>query len=70
MFSIAYESLMNGSDFVREPFSRNSRLIDILLGIGENPGTVRHPDPNGPNALTDDDIRKFMNWIDLGGQYR
>ena len=70
MFSIAYESLMNGSDFVREPFSRNSRLIDILLGIGENPGTVRHPDPNGPNALTDDDIRKFINWIDLGGQYR
>ncbi len=69
LFSNAYMNLMNGSDLVREPFSRRSRLIDKLMGIGDGfAGAGRHP--QGDQALTDDELRKFINWIDLGGQYR
>lgn len=68
LFSIAYTNLMDGNDLVREPFSRKSRLIDKLLGIGDFQGGGRHP--QGEDALTNEELRKFMNWIDLGGQYR
>lgn len=70
LFSIAYESLMNGNNLVQEPFARRSRLINILLGISDIPGSIRHPAPGTPEALTDDEIRKFINWVDLGAQYR
>lgn len=65
LFSIAYMNLMNHGDLVREPFSRNSELIDKLLGIEEFQGAGRHP-----ADLTDEELERFMNWIDLGGQYR
>ena len=68
LFSIAYMNLMSGNAFVREPFSRKSSLVDKLLAINSFQGQARHP--NGVNALTDDEIRRFINWIDLGGQYR
>ncbi len=68
MFSIAYMSLMEGNDLIREPFSRRSRLADKLLGISDFQGGGRHP--GGDQALTDDELRKFLNWIDLGAQYR
>ena len=68
LFSIAYVNLMDGEGLVKEPFSRKSFLIDKLLGIEKAQGSGPHP--NGNNALTPDEIRKFMNWIDLGAQYR
>lgn len=67
LFSLAYMNLMNGG-FVSEPFSRNSELIDKLLGIDDFQGAGRHP--AGADSLTSDELRKFINWIDLGGQYR
>ena len=67
-FSQAYSNLMQSDTYVREPFSRKSRLIDRLLGIGEYAG--RGPHPTGEQALTSDELRKFICWIDLGGQYR
>ncbi|MGH7456122.1 MAG: hypothetical protein ACRENG_32510, partial [bacterium] len=49
------------------PFARNSYLIDVLLGTGDRKALGPHP--NGPNTLAKEDIRKFITWIDLGGQY-
>jgi hypothetical protein len=75
-FSVAYENLMNGSRNNRElvnvssvPFSRRSYLVEVLLGIGarKEKGLGAHPD--GAQALTKEEIRKFITWIDLGGQY-
>lgn len=68
LFSNAYVNLMNATELVREPFSRRSKLIDKLMGIDDFQGAGRHP--GGAEALTDDELRKFINWIDLGGQYR
>ncbi|RMF69300.1 MAG: hypothetical protein D6743_02055 [Calditrichaeota bacterium] len=68
LFSLAYLNIFRMENFGSTPFSRKSRLVDKLLGIDEFQGAGRHPD--GANALTDDEIRKFMNWIDLGAQYR
>jgi hypothetical protein len=75
-FSVAYENLMNGSRNNRDlvtvssvPFARRSYLVDVLLGIGarREKGLSAHPD--GAQALTKEEIRKFITWIDLGGQY-
>ncbi len=67
----AYHSLLSSTRnprLVVAPFSRRSLLADRLLGVGRAQGGVRHPD--GQFALTQDEIRKFINWIDLGAQYR
>ncbi len=67
----AYRNLLSSSRdprLVVAPFSRRSYLADKLLGVGRLQGAGHHP--NDDNALTDDEIRKFINWIDLGGQYR
>lgn len=66
-FSIAYDNMMN-RNLVDEPFSRRSRLADKLLGIDEFAGAGTHP--GGANALTQQELQKFIIWIDLGGQYR
>ncbi len=73
-FSVAYENLMNASRNNKEmvnvsnvPFARNSYLGDMLLGLGDR--KTLGPHPNGLNALTKDEIRKFITWMDLGGQY-
>ncbi|MDZ7361221.1 MAG: hypothetical protein ONB46_10905 [candidate division KSB1 bacterium] len=72
-FSVAYENLMNARRNNKQvvnvnsvPFSRNSYLIDVLLGLG----TRKSPHPDSANALTKEELRKFITWIDLGGQYR
>jgi len=76
-FSVAYENLMNANrsnkDMVNVnsvPFSRNSYLIDVLLGLGARKTQGKGPHPDSANALTKDELRKFITWIDLGGQYR
>lgn len=70
-YSLAYENLMSSSrrlvNISGPPFSRKSKLIDVLLGIGDREGAGPHP--TGENALTPEEIRKFIVWIDLGGQY-
>ncbi len=73
LFSLAYLNIFrmedeSGNRFHNTPRSRESRLINKLLGLQDFQGAGRHP--QAENALTDDEIRKFMNWIDLGAQYR
>ncbi|MFQ5649859.1 MAG: hypothetical protein ACE5IY_07945 [bacterium] len=73
LFSLAYLNLFEmednaGSRFRSTPRSRKSRLINRLLGLEEFQGAGPHPD--GENTLTDDEIRQFVNWVDLGAQYR
>jgi hypothetical protein len=66
----AYRNLLSSSRnpmLVVAPFSRKSFLADKLLGVGR---AQQGPHPIGANALTKDDVRKFINWIDLGAQYR
>ncbi len=70
-YPIAYRNLLSSSRdprLVVAPFSRRSYLADKLLGVGRAQGRGRHP--QGENALTDDELRKFLYWIDLGAQYR
>jgi mono/diheme cytochrome c family protein len=77
LFSIAYTSLVGDmdeetegrqNDYVQEPFSRRSLLIDILLGLGNTPFPTRHP--SDAFSLSDAELQKFINWVDLGAQYR
>ncbi len=74
-FSVAYENLMmaGGNPPMVEnnspPFSRRSKLADVLLGVGSRNGLGKHPAPSNVQALTQNEIRKFLNWMDLGGQY-
>jgi len=49
-------------------FSRRSRLIDWLLGVGSRSGQPPHPE--GGQALTPAEKRQFTVWVDLGAQYR
>jgi hypothetical protein len=74
-FSLAYQNLMSSSrnnlqmvENSNPPFSRRSHLANVLLGVGTRQGLPKHPE--GVNALTPEQIRKFITWIDLGGQYR
>lgn len=70
-YPLAYHNLISSSRnpaLVVAPFSRRSYLADKLLGVGRAQGQGAHP--NGANALARDEIRKFVNWIDLGAQYR
>ncbi|MFQ5603761.1 MAG: hypothetical protein ACE5HS_10875 [bacterium] len=67
-FSVAYVRLLEDSGYVRAPFSRRSKLIERLLGLGDY--QARGPHPAGEQTLNSDEVRKFINWIDLGGQYR
>lgn len=70
-YPIAYRSLLSSDRtprLVRAPFSRRSYLADRLLGVDDAQGLGPHPTEG--NALTPDEIRKFINWIDLGAQYR
>jgi len=71
-FPQAYLSLAGsmemGSAVVDPGFSRRSRLIDWLLGVGTRAGQPPHPD--GANVLTPVEKKQFTNWVDLGAQYR
>ncbi len=70
-YPIAYRSLLSSSTsprLVRAPFSRRSYLADRLLGVDDAAHLGKHP--INENALTQDELRKFITWIDLGAQYR
>ncbi len=70
-YPIAYRNLLSSSQnprLVVAPFSRRSYLADRLLGVDDAQGLGIHP--TGNDALTSDELRKFLNWIDLGAQYR
>ncbi len=70
-YPVAYRNLLSSSRnprLVVAPFSRRSFLADKLLGVGRAQG--QGPHPKAPNALTPDELRKFLHWIDLGAQYR
>lgn len=79
-FTVAYENIMGGSmrdngkeSYVRPAFSRRSRLIDVLLGFDAETGNALHPaaiDTTGQYGLTPDELQKFIQWVDLGAQYR
>ncbi len=74
-YSVAYENLMAAAgnppmvENHNPPFSRRSRLADVLLGVGSRNGRGKHPAPGTPQALTPNEIKKFINWMDLGAQY-
>ena len=52
----------------RPGFSRRSRLIDVILGVGSAAGDLAHPQDVA--ALTDEEKSWFITWVDLGAQYR
>jgi hypothetical protein len=39
-----------------------------LYGVGTRAGQPAHPD--GVNTLTPAEKKHFMNWVDLGAQFR
>ena len=59
---------MQGPQVVTPGFSRRSPLIDWLLGVGSRAGQAAHPD--AANTLTPAEKKQFMNWVDLGAQYK
>ncbi len=75
-FPVAYLSLvgdemMGGSAFVTVPFSRQSSLVDVVMGIGANQGQPPHPaELDSTRVLTPAEMTLLFRWIDLGGQYR
>lgn len=73
-YTAAYRNLMSTMrnnlrlvEVDNPPFARRSRLIDVLLGVGTRQGAGAHPDST--RALTAAEKRKFITWVDLGGQY-
>jgi hypothetical protein len=75
-FPVAYlslvgEEMMGGSEFVTVPFSRQSPLVDVVMGIGANQGMTPHPgELDSTRQLTPAEMTLLFRWIDLGGQYR
>ena len=75
-FPVAYlslvgEEMMGGSEFVTVPFSRQSPLVDVVMGIGANQGLPPHPaELDSTRVLTPAEMTLLFRWIDLGGQYR
>lgn len=75
-FPVAYQNLLSGDrsprlvETSRVPFSRRSFLVDFLLGIDERAGFPPHLAAVNSGSLTNDEIRKIITWIDLGGQYQ
>jgi hypothetical protein len=75
-FPIAYlslvgEDMMGMSPFVTVPFSRQSILVDALMGVGTHQGQTPHPtDQDSSIVLSPAEVTAFFRWIDLGGQYR
>jgi hypothetical protein len=74
-FPRAYVSLAGGeaegvmvTNVVDPGFSRRSKLIDWVRGLGSRAGQPAHPE--GAQALTAEEQRKFTVWVDLGAQYR
>ncbi len=74
-YPIAYQNLLSGSsgkryvETRRVPFARRSLLVNFLMGWGED-HAANGPHLKGEDALTPDEVRKIITWIDLGGQYQ
>jgi len=66
--SLAGDRMSENPGVVTPGFSRRSPLIDWLYGVGSRAGQPPHPD--GANALSAAEKKHFMNWVDLGAQYR
>jgi hypothetical protein len=75
-FPIAYlslvgEEMMGQSAFVTVPFSRQSPLVDAVMGLGATQAGVPHPaELDSTRQLTPAEQTLLFRWIDLGGQYR
>jgi len=75
-FPIAYlslvgEEMMGQSAFVTVPFSRQSSLVDAVMGLGANQNGTPHPaELDSTRTLTPAEQTLLFRWIDLGGQYR
>ncbi|MGQ0720148.1 MAG: hypothetical protein ACT4PE_01100 [Candidatus Eiseniibacteriota bacterium] len=75
MFPRGYLNLsgepMEGVANVVDPvFPRRSVLVDAVLGLDSRAALGPHPDPAGPDALTDAEKRLFNLWVLLGAQYK
>jgi hypothetical protein len=74
-FPIAYlslvgEEMMGQSAFVTVPFSRQSPLVDAVMGLGANQTTAHPGELDSTRVLTPAEQTLLFRWIDLGGQYR
>jgi len=72
-FPLSYVNLSGESEemetnVVSPAFPRRSILIDWLMAAGSQDGLARHPE--GPDALTDEQIETINLWVLLGAQYR
>jgi hypothetical protein len=57
-------------NYVNPAFPRRSPLVDAILGVDGRAAVGPHPDPSGPDALTDQEKQLFNLWVLLGAQYR
>ena len=60
--------MMNAPQETDPPFSRRSKLIDYVLGLGSRAGQGSHP--AGPDSLTAQERRMFNLGVLLGAQYK
>jgi hypothetical protein len=68
--NLSGEPMEGSANPVNPAFPRRSTLIDAVMGVDSHAATGRHPEPAGPYALTDEEIRLFNLWVLLGAQYR
>ena len=73
-YPVAYQNLLRGEnkryvETSRVPFSRRSLLVNFLMGWDED-HAANGPHLKGDAALTSDEMRKIITWIDLGSQYQ
>ncbi len=62
---------MHGTNVTDPPFSRRSKLIDYVMGLGTHAGLGSHPAASdSTTVLTPQEQRKFNLWVLLGAQYR
>ena len=53
------------------PFSRQSPLVDAVMGLGATQNGTPHPgELDSTRVLTPTEQTLVFRWIDLGGQYR
>jgi hypothetical protein len=68
--NLSGEAFEMDTNVVTPAFPRRSLVMDWLLGVDARAGQPRHPDPNGPYALTDQELETINLWVLLGAQYR
>jgi hypothetical protein len=68
--NLSGEPMEESANVVSPAVPRRSALIDAVMGVDSHASTGKHPDPAGPYALNDAEIRLFNLWVLLGAQYR